>query len=328
MDTAKDSPSNISNFLDIHDRTLFPEAFANGTITGTYALQHYSDLVRWPLLLRFGGVYADVGFMLIGQLDELWNATLGMGGGRYEVLSFNGGDVNERSLTNYFLASLPGNAFFDRCSRLLLKLWEGRTCTEGLCEHPLLKGIPMMGDDTLEIKEDGKILGPDVVKRMLTDYIIQGQVMSAVMGLVDEEDGWNGPEYVAKHVYAMDFMIGSQYVNQLTAWDGPKAFRLLSLPMPREGVSESDEQKEARNIVEECLQKSFGFKLAHGLIFRVMGDTLGTLWRKHEGSDAVPGTYAAYLRYGIGHWSQRELPPPVDFNMYSPSKFGPLLRES
>jgi hypothetical protein len=45
---------------------------------------------------------------------------------------------------------------------------------------------------------------------MLTDYIIQGQVMSMVMGLVDDEDGWDGPEYVAKRVYAIEFiMVGT-----------------------------------------------------------------------------------------------------------------------
>ena len=45
------------------------------------------------------------------------------------------------------------------------------------------------------------------------------------------------------------------------------------------------------------MQRSFGFKLAHGLILRVFGDTLGKLWRKHEGSDDVQGTYAHWLRF-------------------------------
>lgn len=53
-----------------------------------------------------------------------------------------------------------------------------------------------------------------------------------------------------------------------------------------------------REIVEACLQKSFGFKLAHELILWVFGDTLGSLWRKHEGPDNVPGTYVHWLRHG------------------------------
>ena len=80
-------------------------------------------------------------------------------------------------------------------------------------------------------------------------------------------------------------------------WNGQKAFDLMSLSLPKEGEVESAEQKQAREIVEACLQRSFGFKLAHGLILRVFGDTLGTFWRKHEGSNDVQGTFAHWLRY-------------------------------
>ena len=84
---------------------------------------------------------------------------------------------------------------------------------------------------------------------------------------------------------------------------------------------------EAREIVEACLQRSFGFKLAHGLILRVFGDTLGSLWRKHEGSDDVQGTYAHWLRYGSMYWNQGGIPPVLKFRVTEPFKRGPLLRE-
>jgi hypothetical protein len=101
----------------------------------------------------------------------------------------------------------------------------------------------------------------------------------------------------------------------------------MSLPLPREGEVESAEQKQAREIVEACLQKSFGFKLAHGLILRVFGDTLGSLWRKHEGSDNVPGTYAHWLRHGTVYWNQDGIPPTLEFKVIEPFKRGPLLRQ-
>ena len=94
-----------------------------------------------------------------------------------------------------------------------------------------------------------------------------------VMGLVDEEDGWDGPKFVEEHVYAIEFMVGAQLVNELTGWDGRLAFHLLSLPLPGDGEMESEEQVQAKGIVEGCLQRSFGFKLAHGMILRgVWGD--------------------------------------------------------
>ena len=90
---------------------------------------------------------------------------------------------------------------------------------------------------------------------MLTDYIAQGQAMTMVMGLIDDEDNWNGPKFVAEHVYAIDYMVGSQLINEITGWDGRKAFELMSLSLPREGETESPEQRQAREIVESCLQR-------------------------------------------------------------------------
>ncbi|EME47157.1 hypothetical protein DOTSEDRAFT_85718 [Dothistroma septosporum NZE10] len=319
---VRGSSLNISNFLDTKDAGTFPQAFIDGTIGGDYAPQHTSDLVRWPLLLRYGGVYADVGLMQIGDLDRMYPAS------PYEVLSYNGGGPKDRALTNYFLCSKHNNPLFTRCHKLLLKIWEGKTGTEGMHAHPLLTGLELQGAAAgFTFKEGDKVYGPEEVSKMLTDYIIQGQVMTLVMGLVDDEDGWNGPEYCAKHVYAIDYMKGSQFINELTVWDGPEAFRLMSLSLPREGEQESEDQGKARDIVESCLRESFGFKLAHGLIIRVLGQTLGSLWRKHEGSDNVPGTYAAWLRHGIVHWNQNDLPAKQEWEVIAPYKTGSLLRE-
>jgi Capsular polysaccharide synthesis protein len=329
LDRLLSSPLNVSNFLNTSDPGTFPRAFTDGTIRGDYAAQHTSDLVRLPLLLKYGGVYADVGFIQIGDLDRLWRETIGNPSSRFQVLSYDAGGIEGRTLTNYFLASGRDNPLFARCHRLLLRVWEadgGKTSTDGMHGSPLLKEVPLMGGE-FTIEEEGRTIGKEEVSRMLTDYIIQGHVMTMVMGLVDEEDGWDGPEYVDKHVYAIEFMVGSQLINQMTAWNGQKAFYLLSLLLPKEGEVESAEQKEARAIVEACLQRSFGFKLAHGLILRVFGDTLGTLWKKHEGSDDVLGTYAHWLRYGCIYWNQDRIPPTLQFRVTEPFKRGPLLRE-
>lgn len=328
LDRQPSSPFNVANFLNISDPGTFPRAFVDGTIGGDYAPQHTSDLVRWPLLLKYGGVYADVGLMQIGDLDRLWRETVGNPASRFEVLSYNMGGIEERSLTNYFLVSGRNNPLFARCHKLLLELWAadgGKVSTEGMHSSPLLKGVPLMGG-SITFEEEGRTIGPEEAQRMLTDYIIQGQVMSMVMGLVDE-DGWDGPKYVAEHVYAIDYMVGSQLINEITDWNGRKAFDLMSLPLAKDGETESAEQKQAREIVESCLQKSFGFKLAHGLIVRVLGETLGSLWRKHEGSDDVPGTYAQWLRYGTTYWNPDGIPPTLEFKPIEPFKRGPLLKE-
>lgn len=328
LDRQPSSRLNLATFLDVTDPHTFPRAFIDDTIGGDYAPQHTSDLVRFPLLLRYGGVYADVGLMQIGDLERLWRETVGNPESGFEVLSYDMGIAAERSLANYFLASRRDNPFFDRCHKLLLALWaaEGaKVSTEGMHQDPLPKGVPLLKNGAA-IKEADRTIGLEETCRMLSDYIIQGQVISMVMGLVDEDDGWDGPKYVADHVYAIEFMTGAQLINELTTWDGRKAFQLLSLPLPKAGETESDEQRQAREIVQACLQRSFAFKLAHGIIIKVLGDTLGSLWRKHEGSDCVPGTYAHWLRHGMVFWNRNEVPARMAYSPVELIKRGSLLK--
>jgi hypothetical protein len=122
MDMSPGSKSNIANFLDVTNPTLFPKAFCEGTITGTYKLQHTSDLMRWPLLLKYGGVYTVAGMIQISGLDRLWDATIGDLDSAWAVLSYSPNGDTKYSLTNYFLGSLPRNPLFARCHALLMAL--------------------------------------------------------------------------------------------------------------------------------------------------------------------------------------------------------------
>ena len=71
----------------------------------------------------------------------------------------------------------------------------------------LLKGVPQMGDflriswreEYWEGEEEYWNRGGEEV----VDYVIQTQTIAMVMGRVDNEDGWNGPENTAKHMYTM-----------------------------------------------------------------------------------------------------------------------------
>ena len=75
----------------------------------------------------------------------------------------------------------------------------GKTSMNG---SVLLKGVPLMGENCrnkVEGKNIGKEkrnIGKEEKRRLVTGYIIQTQVMSMVMGLVDDEDGCNGPQYM------------------------------------------------------------------------------------------------------------------------------------
>jgi hypothetical protein len=333
LDRVKGSPLHVEKFLDTQNPENFPKAFIDGNVKGDFSPQHVSDLVRFPLLLKYGGIYADVGCMLIGDLDRLWNTTVGNPKSKYEILSFNIG-VENRSITNYFMGALPDNPYFQRSHELLVKgLWNsdgGRSDTVGMHANPLLKGVPLMGGDSNQaIKDkDGNVIhGPEEVNKMLTDYIIQGQAMIQVAGLIDNETDWNGPRYWVDHVYGIDYMQYSQLMNVYTDWKGQRAYDLMTLSLPKDGEEETPDQREARTIVEAHLTNSLVVKLAQGIIVKVMGDTLGSLWAKNVGSDDIPGTYGHWLRYGMIHWNQDQLPPCQEYQLLTPTKVGPLLRD-
>jgi hypothetical protein len=70
------------------------------------------------------------------------------------------------------------------------------------------------------------------------------------VGLVDEAEGWNGLDYVKNHVYGIDFMSGSQLINDLTSWNMKAQFKLMSQKTPERGQEEVDQQKKAREIIQ------------------------------------------------------------------------------
>lgn len=220
IDRQPSSLLNVANFLNTKSEETFPRSFITNTIGGKYPLQHMSDLVRFPLLLKYGGVYADVGLVQIGDIERVWNEMIDNLASPYEIFSYNCGTVDERFLSNYFLMAKCNNPLFERSHKLLLKLWAadgGKTSTEAMHSSPLLKGTELLGGDLIHDAEGqrGCIIPLCEARALLTDYIIQVQVMSLVMGLVDKDDGWNGPLYCAERIYAIEYIEGSQFITHI-----------------------------------------------------------------------------------------------------------------
>ncbi|GAB0133441.1 hypothetical protein EsDP_00001848 [Epichloe bromicola] len=257
VDGDPGSPSNISNLIDINDPDNFPRSFTEGTLGGR--------LETWK---------------------RMWKATVGNPNSPYEVLTYNAGSAEDRNITNNSIAANANNPLILRSHKLLLALWAedgGKTCADGMHTSVLLKELPLTPFH-LSFAEDGKVYSAEDVTKMLADYyIIQGQAIRMVMStenpslriwqlplpkprsrpvqrtsVVFPEDGWNRPKYSAEHVFAIDYMIGSQLINKMTAWNSPRQFELMSLPLPKAGEAGSKDQKLARGIVEACLGKSFG----------------------------------------------------------------------
>lgn len=112
----------------------------------------------------------------------------------------------------------------------------------------------------------------------------------------------------------------------MTSWSGQRQFDLLSLPLPKPGEVETDDQAFARRIVEKLVADSWCLKLGHGFSAKLFGgDTLGMLWRKHPGSDCRDGTYAGWLRWAEVSCCRDEEVVPMDVPVYEPTMRAKLL---
>ncbi|KAJ3180859.1 hypothetical protein HDU85_003944 [Gaertneriomyces sp. JEL0708] len=321
VDSVPNSPLNVSRFIDTSSRLVVPLALTNGTLDGSYASQHTSDLIRYPLLLKYGGVYLDVGILQFGDLDWLWEQHLANPASPYDFAGFTMGNPPEGiSIVNFALMSIPDCPLILRAHKILLKLWEGKTNTTGAHQHPLVSHVPLLRVPAeVAVAEEGKEKMA-IDDESMTDYAIQIQAMGSAERWLDESGDWNGPEYVRNKCWLYS-MIDMAYVNeQMTNWNSKRQFDLFSLNLPGPCEQESEEQKLAREIVEKSISMSWCLKLAHGFSAKLFGaPTLGMLWRANDGSDCREGTYAGWLRWALVNLTQVTSAKPLDIPAYEPT---------
>ncbi|KAF2265259.1 hypothetical protein CC78DRAFT_579672 [Lojkania enalia] len=327
FDNVPGSPLNVARYIDTSSPSVVPAAFTNGAITGKYTAQHTSDLIRYPLILKYGGIYLDVGILQFGDLDWLWTKRISNPDSPYDFAGFTMGEDPDLSIVNFAFGSKPDNPLVHRAHNILLKVWEGRTNTTGMHSHPLLSNTPLLrvpSEVEVDDEEQGKII---INAEYMTDYAIQIQCMGAAQRWLDEDDCWNGPEYVREKCWLLS-MFDYAYVNeQMTGWNGQRQLDLFAQRMPKPGEEETQDQALARQIVERVVTESWCIKLMHGFSAKLFGsDTLGMLWRKHHGSDCGEGTYAAWLRWAQVHCIQETPIEPMKVPVYEPTMRGRLIQ--
>ncbi|KAH8724140.1 hypothetical protein GQ44DRAFT_802212 [Phaeosphaeriaceae sp. PMI808] len=327
LDTLPSSPLNISNYINTTSPSVVPAAFTNGTLDGTYAAQHTSDLIRYPFLLKYGGIYLDVGILQFGDLNWLWTQHIANPASPYDFAGFTMGDPPEGiSIVNFAFMCAANNPLVRRAHHILLRVWDGQTNTVGTHRHPLVCHVPLLRvPEEVEVDEQGA--GEMVINdAVMTDYAIQIQCMGSAQRWADEEGGWDGPAYVREHCWLYSMIDGAFAHEQVTNWSGQRQFELLGQRVPEGSGEESGDQGVAREMVENVVGRSWCLKLGHGFSAKLFGaDTLGMLWRKNEGSDCGDQTYAGWLRWAEIYCQQDRPLQPLEIPIYEPTSRGNLL---
>ncbi|KAK4234327.1 hypothetical protein C8A03DRAFT_47314 [Achaetomium macrosporum] len=320
LDNVPDSATNVLNYLG--DATLpIPEAVVSGGGNlGPHSGQHMSDLVRLPLLHRYGGIYLDIGVLLLGDIERsLWEriadpaSAYRLGGFAHQHRANSWG-----SLQNFCLAAQAGEELLARWQRIMAAVWEGRTSSEGLVHHRLFAGVPAAINPRVRMT-----IQPGSEQRLL-DYWVNLLAWEKLKVTVDDGSDFNGPEYVRKHVLLLDPMQESFAAEVRTRLNTPRLFQLLICPRdPAKPGVDPALHTEAKGLVDYLLTSSTVLKLYHGHGY-MLAPPLATFWEApgNEDADARPGTFGELLRYGGETVDQlRDVQPLV-----LPAYDGPVLR--
>lgn len=101
--------------------------------------------------------------------------------------------------------------------------------------------------------------------------------MAKNMALINEPEGWHVPLYTRQRIYILDSMQYTRLIEKHTAWNGGRAYQLLSLPVKAHERRDSVEHRSAHELVHICLERAFCIKLDHDFTSSWRGPTLGVL---------------------------------------------------
>ncbi|KAF2668757.1 hypothetical protein BT63DRAFT_284886 [Microthyrium microscopicum] len=296
LDTVPDSPNHIFKYLP---KEILPEAMVKGTMNGPYVGPHSSDFLRGATLYQYGGVYMDVGIILIRQLDRMgWDQLEDPTNPRQIIVP----QMYGTTISNSWVASRKGDPFIKRWHDLFVYLWKDKTNYEGLITHPLLTFAQTM--DFSESQKKGYawefIVGPVTV----FEYISQVLAWMRLCSLEDAGDGFSGAEYQRDHILWYDTLPENWSAETVVGYTGQALFDALST---RTDIDpDTEEYKTAYKLVWRMLTTASMQKITHGKNL-TKTPALGLLWdeKENEGKDNAPGTFAELLRLGSRYSFQK-----------------------
>ncbi|KAK4693880.1 hypothetical protein P7C71_g3596, partial [Lecanoromycetidae sp. Uapishka_2] len=296
LDNVPNSPNYALRWVT---PDLLPDTFVNGTMDGPYTGPHSADFLRGACLFLYGGVWMDVGIILIRQLDKICWRQLEDPNPPFEVsIPWMYGTT----VANHFVASRKGNPFIKRWHDLFVHLWKERTNPGGIIEDPLVffaKDITFEASESRDFHWEFSV-GPLTVM----EYI--GQVMAwlRVCMLEDPNDGFDGPTYFGHKILLFDVLSEDWGAEATIGFSGKDLFNVLKTK--RDAAPESVEYQTAYKSVWRLLTRSSMQKITHGKDL-TKTPALGILWdmEENDGKDIAGGTFAELLRYGSVHFEQK-----------------------
>ncbi|KAF2476673.1 uncharacterized protein BDR25DRAFT_252836 [Lindgomyces ingoldianus] len=275
-----------------------PVAFVKGTMEGPYTGPHSADFLRGAAIYNFGGVWMDVGCILIRHLDNVCWDQLSDEKSPFTVsVPWMYGQI----VANHFFAGRKGDPFIKRWHDLFLHFWQGQNDHRNIIKSPLIgfvKDIDFSASQERGFKWDFKVDAATVM-----GYIGQVMAWTRLAWLEEPNGGFNGVEYYANKVLLFDSLTESWAAEQIVGFEGKGLFDAFTTR--RDADPESEEYKKAYETIWRLLTKSSLQKITHGKGL-THSPACGLLLDQpeNEGKDMGSGTFAELLRYGCVHFEQ------------------------
>lgn len=291
-------PGSANHALNFVPAALLPEAFVKGTLKGPYKGPHSADMLRGALPYLYGGVFMDVGIILVRSLDKIcWDILSDPTKPQRVSVPWMYGTV----MANHFVAARQHDPLIKRWHELFVHLWQGQQSHEGLSANPLVAFAQKL--DFSASRRRGFAWDFQVEPGVVFEYITQVIAWLRLCMLEDAGDGFNAVEYAQKNILWFDSLEEDWAAETVVGYDGQSAFDALSTKLDED--PESERYKKAYKTVWRILTKSSMQKISHGKNL-TKTVALGVLWDEPENADKdhEDGTFASLLRYGSVHFEQ------------------------
>jgi hypothetical protein len=298
LDCVPESPNYYLNYVPA---SYLPDALNKGVMTGPYVGPHSADFLRGACLFLHGGVFLDVGAILIRPMDRIcWNRLADPASPFQVCIPWMYGTT----IANSYTAARKGDPFIEAWHKLFVHLWQGRVNHEGIMENPLLAFAANLDFD--ESRASKFHWDFAVEPKVVMEYIAQVLCWQRLCMLnKDQGNGFNPLQYWKEKVLIFEVLEECWGAEATLGFKGcgQKVFDLLKLRV--DSVQTAPEYKQAEDLVWRLLSESSLQKVVHGKHL-THDKNLGELWDdpKNEGSDCGKGTFAELLRFGAERFEQ------------------------
>ncbi|KAF2000200.1 hypothetical protein P154DRAFT_534871 [Amniculicola lignicola CBS 123094] len=294
LDKVPNSPNHALAWLKPEE---LPESFTHDTMTGPYVGPHSADFLRGAALYDYGGVWCDVGCIMLRDFDRICWTQLA---DEESPFTISTPWMLNQHIANHFVAARKGDPFIKRWHELFMHFWKGRNDYSGIIESPL---IGFVKDFNYAMSEARGFHWSFKVDPLVTlGYI--GQVLSWIrIALLQEPDGFDGVEYAATKILLYDSLTECWMAEKTVGFKGQDFFDVLTTRLDAD--PESEEYKKAYRCVWTMLTEASMQKITHGKEL-VTEPACGALLDLPENKNRdYTGTFADLLRYGSVHFEQK-----------------------